>query len=142
PPMNISERIAIAVAESSLPLHRCKACQRQGLPILPLRRALVPDTRFGSDPTTQTRLGLRTLRSGYLYVLLDQRVWQAFEVTEHGHLRRFDPYAPPLGPPPPLPETCVHENHDIPSAFLTLDAVTYGSAWIAFASDPWPMSVL
>jgi len=140
--MNISERIAIAVAESSLPLHRCKACQRQGLPILPLRRALVPDTRFGSDPTTQTRLGLRTLRSGYLYVLLDQRVWQAFEVTEHGHLRRFDPYAPPLGPPPPLPETCVHENHDIPSAFLTLDAVTYGSAWIAFASDPWPMSVL
>ncbi|WP_313647004.1 T6SS effector BTH_I2691 family protein [Pseudomonas sp.] len=140
--MNISERIAIAVAESSLPFHRCKACQRQGLPILPLRRALVPDTRFGSDPTTQTRLGLRTLRSGYLYVLLDQRVWQAFEVTEHGHLRRFDPYAPPLGPPPPLPETCVHENHDIPSAFLTLDAVTYGSAWIAFASDPWPMSVL
>ncbi|MGN8261760.1 T6SS effector BTH_I2691 family protein [Pseudomonas sp. SMSB3] len=140
--MNISERIAIAVAESSLPLHRCKACQRQGLPILPLRRALVPDTRFGSDPTTQTRLGLRTLRSGYLYVLLDQRVWQAFEVTEHGHLRRFDPYAPPLGPPPPLPETCVHENHDIPSAFLTFDTVTYGSAWIAFASDPWPMSVL
>ncbi len=64
--MNISERIAIAVAESSLPFHRCKACQRQGLPILPLRRALVPDTRFGSDPTTQTRLGLRTLRSGYL----------------------------------------------------------------------------
>ena len=64
--MNISERIAVTVAEAALPLDQCKACERQGLPILPLRRALVPDTRPGSDPSTQTRMGLRTLRSGYL----------------------------------------------------------------------------
>ncbi len=36
-------------------------------------------------------MGLRTLRSGYLYVLLDQRIWHAYEVTAQGHLRRFNP---------------------------------------------------
>uniref|UniRef100_UPI0039067E81 T6SS effector BTH_I2691 family protein n=3 Tax=Pseudomonas TaxID=286 RepID=UPI0039067E81 len=140
--MSITQDIANAVAEVEFLLTPCKACQRQGLPILPLRRAVVPDTRPGSDPATQTRMGLRTLRSGYLYVLLDQRIWHAYEVTAQGHLRRFLPYEPNPGPPPSLPEHCVHENHDIPSSFLNVDTHTYGSAWLAFSSDPWPASVL
>ncbi|WP_236192623.1 T6SS effector BTH_I2691 family protein, partial [Pseudomonas urethralis] len=86
--------------------------------------------------------GLRTLRSGYLYVLLDQRIWHAYEVTAQGHLRRFLPYEPNPGPPPSLPEHCMHEDHDIPSSFLNIDTDTYGSAWLAFSSDPWPASVL
>ncbi|PVZ42635.1 T6SS effector BTH_I2691 family protein [Pseudomonas sp. CC120222-01a] len=140
--MSISQDIANAVAELDFLLTPCKACQRQGLPILPLRHAVVPDTRPGSDPATQTRMGLRTLRSGYLYVLLDQRIWHAYEVTAQGHLRRFNPYEPNPGPPPSLPEHCVHEDHDIPSSFLNIDTDTYGSAWLAFSSDPWPGSVL
>ncbi|MFJ4068415.1 T6SS effector BTH_I2691 family protein [Pseudomonas sp. NPDC089996] len=140
--MSITQDIANAVAEVDFLLSPCKACQRQGLPILPLRHAVVPDTRPGSDPVTQTRMGLRTLRSGYLYVLLDQRIWHAYEVTAQGHLRRFDPYEPNPGPPPSLPEYCVHEDHDIPSSFLNIDTDTYGSAWLAFSSDPWPISVL
>ncbi|MFJ4445150.1 T6SS effector BTH_I2691 family protein [Pseudomonas sp. NPDC089422] len=140
--MSITQDIANAVAEVDFLLTSCKACQRQGLPILPLRRAVVPDTRPGSDPATQTRMGLRTLRSGYLYVLLDQRIWHAYEVTAQGHLRRFNPYEPNPGPPPSLPEHCVHEDHDLPSSFLNIDTDTYGSAWLAFASDPWPVSVL
>jgi len=140
--MSISQRIATAVAETDFLLTPCKACQRQGLPILPLRHALVPDTRPGRDPATQTRTGLRTLRSGYLYVLLDQRVWHAYEVTDHGHLRRFNPYEPPPGPPPPLADRCQQTDHDIPSSFLNIDTETYGSAWLAFSSDAWPASVL
>lgn len=146
--MSISQRIATALAEAALPAEQCKACERQGLPILPLRRALVPDTRPGyvstvaGEPHVETRMGLRTLRSGYLYVLLDQRIWQAYEVTDQGHLRRFNPYEPPPGPPPSLPPRCVNENHDIPSSFFTLDTATYGSAWLAFSSDAWPRSVL
>jgi len=146
--MSISQRIATALAEAALPVDQCRACERQGLPILPLRRALVPDTRPGyastvaGEPHVETRVGLRTLRSGYLYVLLDQRIWQAYEVTDQGHLRRFNPYEPPPGPPPSLPARCVNENHDIPSSFLTLDTATYGSAWLAFSSDAWPRSVL
>lgn len=43
--MTISQRIALAIAEAGLPHDQCMFCERQGLPILPLRRALVPDTR-------------------------------------------------------------------------------------------------
>ncbi|QCI11861.1 hypothetical protein E6B08_11040 [Pseudomonas putida] len=144
--MTISQIIATAVAETALP-DQCKACERHGLPILPLRRALVPDTRPAwiaddAPPVPGTMLGLRTLRSGYLYVLLDESVWHAYEVTEQGHLRRFDPYEPPLGAPPPLPNKCVNADHDIPSAFFNVDTDRYSTAWIAFSSDPWPVSVL
>ncbi|WP_406819144.1 T6SS effector BTH_I2691 family protein [Pseudomonas sp. KnCO4] len=146
--MSISQRIAIAAAEAGLPHDQCMSCERQGLPILPLRRALVPDTRpecvvtVADNLHISTRIGLRTLRMGYLYVLLDQQVWQAYAVSAQGHLRRFNPYEPPDGPPRPLPEKCVHEDHDIPSAFLNLDTERYSSAWLAFSSDAWPVSVL
>ena len=76
-------------------------------------------------------IGLRTLRRGFLYVLLDQQVWHAYAVSEQGHLRRFNPYEPPDGPPSPLPEKCVNADHDIPSAFLNLDTGRYTSAWLA-----------
>ncbi|MGY4526959.1 T6SS effector BTH_I2691 family protein [Pseudomonas sp. TE21394] len=146
--MSISQRIAIAAAEAGLPHDQCMSCERQGLPILPLRRALVPDTRpecvvtVADNLHISTRIGLRTLRMGYLYVLLDQQVWHAYAVSAQGHLRRFNPYEPPYGPPAPLPERCVHEDHDIPSAFLNLDTDRYSSAWLAFSSDAWPVSVL
>ena len=140
--MGFSQNVANLIAETDFLLTPCKACQRQGLPILPLRHAVVPDTRPGSDPATQIRRGLRTLRSGYLYVLLDQRIWHAYEVTAQGHLRRINPYEPNPGPPASLPERCMHEDHDIPSSFLNIDTDTYGSVWLAFSSDPWPVSVL
>ncbi|PYG71798.1 hypothetical protein N428_05542 [Pseudomonas sp. RV120224-01c] len=146
--MTLSQRIAIATAEAGLPSDQCMACERQGLPILPLRRALVPDTRpqglttVAGNLHVSAKLGVRTLRMGYLYVLLDQQVWHAYEVSEQGHLRRFNPYEPSEGLPASLPEKCVNENHDIPSSFLNIDTDRYGSAWLAFSSDPWPVSVL
>ncbi|WP_165976060.1 T6SS effector BTH_I2691 family protein [Pseudomonas putida] len=144
--MSISKIIATAVAEAALP-DQCKACERHGLPILPLRQALVPDTRPAwiaddAPPVPGTMVGLRTLRSGYLYVLLDESIWHAYEVTEQGHLRRFDPYEPRFSTPPPLPNKCVNADHDIPSAFFNVDTDRYSTAWIAFSSDPWPVSVL
>jgi hypothetical protein len=146
--LTISQRIAIAAAEAGLPHDQCMSCERQGLPILPLRRALVPDTRQECITTVagsqhiSGKMGLRTLRMGYLYVLLDQQVWHAYEVSEQGHLRRFNPYEPSEGLPASLPEKCVNENHDIPSAFLNIDTDRYGTAWLAFSSDAWPVSVL
>ncbi|WP_460418666.1 T6SS effector BTH_I2691 family protein [Pseudomonas sp. microsymbiont 2] len=146
--MTLSERIAHAIAESVLPLDQCQACERKGLPILPLRRALVPDQRpayrypLAGDDQVATRLGLRTLRTGYLYVLLDQRIWYAYEVTDEAHLRRFNPIEPPPAPPQLLARQCLSENHDIPSSFLTIDTEAFSTAWIAFSSDAWPPSVL
>lgn len=145
--MSISETITTAVKETCLP-KQCKACERQGLPILVLRKALVPDIagtshqKLGDTYPLRTRQGLRTLREGYLYVLLDQKYWQAYEITEQGYLRRFNPYQCTPGSPAPLPARCMHQDHDLPSSFLTVDTAHYSTAWLAFSDDQWTTSVL
>ncbi|WP_300000903.1 toxin VasX [uncultured Cedecea sp.] len=62
----------------------CKACQRTGVPVFPLRVAAVPKALVNSGwkpvvPRQNVELAggefkyaLRTLRMGYLYVLLDK----------------------------------------------------------------------
>ncbi|WRH90145.1 T6SS effector BTH_I2691 family protein [Pseudomonas fluorescens] len=139
-------QLRIAIAETTASKDQCKACQREGLPILPLRHALVP--RSPSDPLgpeplhIDTRPGLRTLRAGYLYVLLDRTIWHAYQVTPDGYLRQFNPYAPAPANDTSLGEACVSANHDCPASFLNIDTHKHTQAWLAFASDPWPISVL
>jgi hypothetical protein len=63
--------IRLLAVESELSITACNACHRKGLPILPLRRALVPKSAKGwtsrPDPELpDVQLGLRTLRNGYL----------------------------------------------------------------------------
>ncbi|PVZ12413.1 MULTISPECIES: T6SS effector BTH_I2691 family protein [unclassified Pseudomonas] len=135
-----------------LPEGQCAACGRTGLPVLLLRKAFAPRP---SNPQPQPLPGathatafdlhleqLRTLRQGYVYVLLDARVWQAYEVSEQGTLRQFMPLEMPLDRPAPLAEACVRHNHMLPAAFVTFDTQRYSRAWVAFANDPWPRAVL
>ncbi|PTR26254.1 MULTISPECIES: T6SS effector BTH_I2691 family protein [unclassified Pseudomonas] len=144
--MTLGTQLGIAIAETAVSTDQCKACQRKGLPILPLRHALVP--RSPNEPvrpdTVQihTRLGLRTLRAGYLYVLLDRKIWQAYQVSPDGYLRQFNPYAPAPANETPLSDACVSANHDCPASFLNIDTDKHTQAWLAFANDPWPASVL
>ncbi|UFH49444.1 T6SS effector BTH_I2691 family protein [Pseudomonas sp. KNUC1026] len=122
---------------------RCATCQRAGLPILPLRSAFAtPAGDIDADVTTAQLGQLRTLRQGYLYVLLDARVWQAYEVTEQGLLRQFVPLQMPLAPPAPVTEQCIRNNHQLPASFINIDTARYSKAWLAFANDPWPGEVL
>jgi hypothetical protein len=139
--------IRLLAVESELSITACNACHRKGLPILPLRRALVPKSAQGwtsrPDPELpDVQLGLRTLRNGYLYVLLDNSVWQAYQVSPDGYLRQFAPWAPPLSNDMSLAQACIHADHDMPASFLTIDTLRYRHAAIAFASDPWPARVL
>lgn len=144
--MTLGTQLSIAIAETAVSNDQCKACQRKGLPILPLRHALVP--RSPNEPVwpdtvhIDTRLGLRTLRAGYLYVLLDRKIWQAYQVSPDGYLRQFNPYAPPPANETPLSVACVAANHDCPASFLNIDTDKHTQAWLAFANDPWPASVL
>ncbi|WP_448675931.1 hypothetical protein MOQ67_12635 [Pseudomonas sp. LY-1] len=144
--MTLGTQLSIAIAETAVSNDQCKACQRKGLPILPLRHALVP--RSPNEPVRpdtvriDTRLGLRTLRAGYLYVLLDRKIWQAYQVSPDGYLRQFNPYAPPPANETPLSVACVAANHDCPASFLNIDTDKHTQAWLAFANDPWPASVL
>jgi len=134
------------------PTGTCKACERTGLPILPLRSAYAP------APTATSKRPLagggdlaavpmrfdqpRTLREGYLYVLLDKREWQAYQVTPEGALRQFNPFSMPRAVPEPLSERCIHQDHDVPASFINIDTKLFKTAWIAFSSDPWSDRVL
>ncbi|WP_367352272.1 T6SS effector BTH_I2691 family protein [Achromobacter animicus] len=134
------------------PTGTCKACERTGLPILPLRSAYAP------MPTATSKRPLagggdlaavpmrfdqpRTLREGYLYVLLDKREWQAYQVTPEGALRQFNPFSMPRATPEPLSERCIHRDHDVPASFINIDTELFTTAWIAFSSDPWSENVL
>lgn len=151
--MSISKAIHIAMQEEIPNTYgTCNACERSGLPILLLREAYAPrpDTgrpyRLADDSeiifhpmhTDQLRL----LRQGYVYVLLDQEIWQAYEVAAEGTLQRFPVSQMPFGPPRSLPKVCATEGHDVIASFINIDTLLYRKAWIAFANDPWPRSVL
>ncbi|UVL63765.1 hypothetical protein LOY54_11045 [Pseudomonas sp. B21-032] len=141
--MSLTSQLAIATTECLVNNDQCTVCQRQGMPILPLRKAVVP--RLAHEyplPDDNTRMGWRTLRAGYLYVLLDRQVWQAYQVTPDGYLRQFNPYQPAATNETPLADSCIAAGHDCPAAFLNIDTQKYTMAWLAFASDPWPASVL
>ncbi|QCR38496.1 T6SS effector BTH_I2691 family protein [Nissabacter sp. SGAir0207] len=156
--MNIQQHVAhylpLAQQAAALP-SGCKACQRSGLPILPLRVAAVPARMVSRawqptvppQPVTLTggefKYALRTLREGYLYVLLDQGIWQAYEVTAEGYLRQFNPFTMPESDTvEPLSRACLTYGHDILASFINIDDSQYSEAWIAFSSDPWSQQVL
>lgn len=134
------------------PTDTCKACERTGLPILPLRSAYAPTpTATSKRPfdgggdlvAVPMRLDQpRTLREGYLYVLLDKREWQAYQVTPEGALRQFNPFSMPRAAPEALSEKCIHRDHDVPASFINIDTKLFKTAWIAFSSDPWSDRVL
>ncbi|MFK0314263.1 T6SS effector BTH_I2691 family protein, partial [Pseudomonas sp. NPDC090233] len=151
--MSISNAIDLATRQAiTNPQLTCNTCRRSGLPILLLRTAYAPHPR----KTQSYRLAvdseithlpmrtdqLRTLRQGYVYVLLDQQIWQAYQVTPEGALRQFSPLQPPLAPGKPLPEHCATQCHDVIAAFININTLLYSKAWIAFANDPWPREVL
>ena len=151
--MSISTTLGRTISHAAPnPTDACKACERTGLPILPLRAAYAPSPgqTYRSQPadrnkpaTVQMRLDQpRILRQGYLYVLLDETEWQAYEVTPEGALRQFRPYQVPRDEPSPLSKDCVNKDHDVPASFINIDTEKFSTAWIAIANDPWPESVL
>ena len=151
--MSISTTLGRTISHAAPnPTDACKACERTGLPILPLRAAYAPSpgqtyrpqSADSKEPATvQMQLDQpRILRQGYLYVLLDETEWQAYEVTPEGALRQFRPYQVPRDEPSPLAKDCVDKDHDVPASFINIDTGKFSTAWIAIANDPWPESVL
>ena len=151
--MSVSTTLSWAIRHAvPNPTGTCNACERTGLPILPLRTAYAPKPTAtskrplaGGGDLAAVPLRLdqpRILREGYLYVLLDKREWQAYQVTPEGALRQFNPFSMPRAAPEPLSERCIHRDHDVPASFINIDTKLFKTAWIAFSSDPWSDSVL
>ena len=151
--MSLSTTLSRTISHAAPnPTDACKACERTGLPILPLRAAYAPapgqtyrrqPAASNAPATVRMRLDQpRILRQGYLYVLLDEVEWQAYEITPEGALRQFRPFQVPRDEPSPLSQSCVHRNHDVTASFINIDTERFSTAWIAIANDPWPESVL
>ncbi|MFJ4153253.1 T6SS effector BTH_I2691 family protein [Pseudomonas sp. NPDC089752] len=151
--MSISQTISIVTQEEiPNPYGTCNACERSGLPILLLREAYAPHPQetqsyrvsHDSEITyVQMRTNqLRTLRQGYVYVLLDKAIWHAYQVTPEGALRRFPASQMPLAAGRPLAEACRTQHHDVVASFINIDTQLFSKAWLAFANDPWPRDVL
>jgi len=128
------------------PPGNCSACERTGIPILPLRLAVMPLTdglkQHGELHHGSIQTALRILRHGYVYVLLDREIWHAYQVTPEGYLRQFNPFSMPRAKPEPLATLCVEAGHDLRAAFINIDTATHKQAWIAFSQDPWPKATL
>ena len=146
---------AAAAQQAAATPSGCKACERTGIPVFPLRTAAVPASmvRTNWHPTVPVqpvelssqafKYALRTLRMGYLYVLLDKSVWQAYEVTAEACFRQFNPYDMPEGSSVmSLSPACRTAGHDVIASFINLDEKRYNEAWLAFSSDPWSRDVL
>jgi len=112
----------------------CKACKREGVAIFPLRVAAVPKplVNTGWAPSVpkqdseltggEYKYALRTLREGYLYVLLDNTYWQGYQVTPEGALRMFNAEEMPEGEKvESLSEACLTQNHEIVAGFINID---------------------
>ncbi|MGO4402583.1 T6SS effector BTH_I2691 family protein, partial [Achromobacter sp. PAB15] len=145
--MTLSQQL-IDIVEETMPLPpgSCNACERNGVPILLLRPAVVSKSPFLRARRALSHSGLqeslRIMRKGYVYVLLDRRVWHAYQVTDAGHMRHFNPYEMPRAEPAPLAERCVQAAHNLPASFIGIDIDEYKVAWIAYSQDPWPTAVL
>ncbi|MGV2866530.1 T6SS effector BTH_I2691 family protein [Achromobacter sp. AGC39] len=139
----------LAVLETmAVPVGTCRACERSGMPILLLREAALPQGPSPFDPEQdRVRIDMqpgnyRVLREGFVYVLLDQEIWHAYQVTADGHMRQYDPYRMPEGTPRPLSQACTGVGHDVRASFIHVDTAVYKEAWIAFSQDRWPEPVL
>ncbi|MDQ0611038.1 hypothetical protein QFZ83_005209 [Variovorax sp. W1I1] len=147
---------------------KCAFCGRTGLPVLPLRYAVVPTyvpARL-ADPTTSLKLGtslkgkppeglkghryaLRTLRKGFVMVYFGSGLWHTYAVTGSGMLRKLaDPDDPDFKTDRELTPACRREGHNVPASFITIPLVPLGATralptkfWIAFSEVPWTRSV-
>ena len=136
----------------------CPFCERPGLPILPLRYAVVRADRgsapalsapFGAGissislPTKVAHYTTRLLRPGYLYAYDEnRRKWYAYVVTEESYLYDFVP-----GKTPPdvakLRFQCQRQGDALLARCIKIeDADKAGVVWVGFSDTPWTPAVL
>lgn len=152
---------AAAAASGGNPV--CDICKRVGLPILPLRYAVVPDyvKQRPGNPIGWCQLGkslqgrpaqlkghhyvVRTLRKGYVMVYLGSGLWQAYAVNADGLLRKLaDPDDPDHTNDRQMSAQCKREGHNVPASFINIPPVTSGGkrilptkVWVAFSDVLW-----
>ena len=134
----------------------CDQCKATGLPILPVRYAVVPKNVnpglpgwASGDRVTSVALGndfqyaLRTLRTGYLYLFYDKNArgskqWECYAVGEDGSLtRQFDPKSAQPQSTPVL-QCSRHGANNTQVHYLVIEhPEKCGATWIAYSEHKW-----
>lgn len=141
----------------------CPFCEKQGLPILPLRPAVarrdledigpaaldLPAT-LGKGltdialPAESAKYTARLLRPGYLYVFNEVRgEWMAYLVTELGYLYQFDIEDTTPPDADKIEFSCFRTGEEYIARCITIpDAKNAGALWLAFSDTAWTPVVL
>jgi hypothetical protein len=147
-----------SVAPLSGPPQTCPFCDRTGLPILPLRYAVVrtdkghaPDivAPFNAGdialPANTAKYVLRVLRPGYLYTFDEARgEWSAYVVNDQTYLYQFDFHAnsPPQVPEKAFSEACKRKGDPYIARCITVkDAEHASNIWLGFSDVMWTQDV-
>ena len=140
------------------PSNGCKDCNKVGLAILPVVAIPVPaalrgttaelkalDSHYIADDLKSHWMVLRTLPSGYLYVMKPDLSWDIYVVDREGLLR----LAPSLSACPaspsdqkPMSEQCKRSGDNIPAQVVAVDPSKHASVWLAFSRHRWTADVL
>ncbi|AKM03758.1 T6SS effector BTH_I2691 family protein [Burkholderia pyrrocinia] len=132
---------------------KCANCEKTGLPILPVRYAVLPKTVKAKMPAgivgdrvttvglTEHQYGLRTLRDGWLYLLYEvgargTNYWEAYKVTEDG---RFWKQSLPLPSVPTTHPACAKTSIAVPMDVIAIEQpeLCTGKVYIAFSQHAW-----
>lgn len=156
----------IAIQNKNEAQGNCLACNRPGIPVFLLRKAVIKIKSMQTDginPIFQELADytktldfknrmpdeqlngfdyiLRTLRNGYVYVMQQQGDdinSRIFQVYEciDGALRQKNIYDLTNTEPRPLSKACKDACHYIPASFISLQP-QFTQAWVAYTSQPW-----
>lgn len=137
----------------------CKFCGKQGLLIWPMRYGVLGETKkdcltalpdiSGTLPNapsiklTHSRYAVRTLRKGYLYLLVDRnnvKRWQGYSITEDGYLNEF-----PVASPPSVDAvfTCSPDKCGLNASMVAIEKPEeVANAYFLFTPDPLTVPML
>ncbi|WP_144111321.1 T6SS effector BTH_I2691 family protein [Paraburkholderia sp. BCC1886] len=131
---------------------KCGNCEKTGLPILPVRYAVLPQTVNAKLPggisgksVTDVALsshhyGLRTLREGWLYLFYVKgarggNYWEAYKVTEDGRLWK---QTLPLPTAPVTHPACAQKSIAVAMDIIAIEhPEKCGDVYIAFSEYGW-----
>jgi hypothetical protein len=131
---------------------KCANCEKAGLPILPVRYAVLPRMVSARMPEgisgegvtqiglTQHDYGLRTLRKGWIYLFYvkgarGNAYWEAYEVTEDGRLWK---QSMPLPAVPVTHPACVQNTRALPMDIIAIEQPhKCTEVYIAFSEHKW-----
>lgn len=132
----------------------CENCQKSGLPILPVRYAVLPKNAGVKLPGGITgngmtdialqdhEYGLRTLRAGWLFLFYEKgargrNYWQAYRVTPDGRLWKQD-QPPPLPREPRTDLACAKKGIAVQMDMIAIEQPKKcGNVWLAFSEHAW-----